>query len=172
MIGALLGLLAPSPLGAVRQAVRPNPYAPSLPVQASFAIGQDVRAGIRAPFDLVAGSEEDWPAEQRAGRDLGGRPAQWLPGAPTPPSRFRPNLPRSGSLEGAGTGYVTGYNKGWVVLRHRLPWGWTNRGAPHVIISTLLDPRDRSPLPRAMSQAYVEQNPARVRLEDVFDTGD
>ncbi len=53
MIGGLLALLLPSPAAAAQRAVRPNPYAPSLPAQASFAIGQSVRAGVLSPLNHV-----------------------------------------------------------------------------------------------------------------------
>lgn len=170
MIGAILGLLMPSPAAAAARAVRPNPYAPSLPTQASFAVGQHVRAGIRSPLSGLTGSEADAPDELASGNPRPYEPLrQAISGHAIPPSTLRPNLPADGSLVGSGTGPAAGANKGWVLLG-REAWGGSARAkAPRAIASTLLSPRDRTPLPRDMATGFVAANAGRTRLEDVFD---
>lgn len=169
MIGALLGLLLPSPAAAAQRAVRPNPYAPSLPAQANFAVGQQVRAGIRSPLSGLTGSEADAPDELASGNPRPYEPLrQAISGHAIPPSTLRPNLPRGGSLVGSGTGEHVGPDKGFVVSS-RPAWGGSARAkSPHAIASTLLGPRDRTPLPRDMAAGFVAANAGHTRLEDVF----
>ncbi len=172
MIGlaGLIGLLIPSPLGAVKRATGPNPFAPHLVNQSAIATVQGARAGLVGPFDAITGSEADYPDEQATGRsDVGGWIRQDIPAHAIPPSVFHPNLPRTGSLIGDGTGPQTGYNKGWVILgpRRRRVWG----GVPRVakpITSTLLDPLERAPLPDDMAAAFIANNKGATRLEDTF----
>lgn len=172
MLGALLGLLLPSPVDAARRAVRPNPYAPSLPSQFSVAIGQVLgRAGIRGGLSGLTGSEADFADELMAGDAAIGSIDQWVPGHSIPPSSQRPRLP-DGPM-GRGTGPQTGaYNKGFVVLKsERARWGASARtihSAQNVINGTLLNPRDRSPLPRDVAAGYQENHPDLLRLEDQY----
>jgi len=170
---ALVGLLLPSPLEMVRQRSRPNPYATSLPSQAAIA-GQAPPGGLRGGLSGRTGSEADYSTEQSYGDANLGAPVRpindgLVSAVPLPPSRYFPNLPDD-LIEGRGTGYFTGaYNKGWVVLRRATVWGASSRGdAPHVIGTTLLSPRDRSPLPRDVVAAWNEQHKGATRLEDKF----
>lgn len=167
-LGAILALFLPSPVDVAKRATSPNPYAPSLPAQANFAVGQNVRAGVRPPWSPT-GSEADYPDEQTTGRaDVGVILGQFLPGRQLPPSMFDPNLPPdSSSRVGQGTGPQTGPYKGWVVP-HRRPWGSSNGRQPIANASTLLSPLDRSPLPREMADGFVAANKGATRLEDVF----
>lgn len=174
MLGALIGLLLPSPIQAAKAAVEPNPYAPDLPLQFSVAVGQYATRGIRGGLsELPSGSEADYQLEQISGSSAIGVPLrQFIPDAAQPPSRFTPRLPDA--PVGRGTGPQTGaYNKGWVTHVPGVPvddrrWGWLNRGRPNVINGTLLDPLDRAPVPRDLQAAYTRTNPNELRLEDQY----
>lgn len=172
-LGVLVGLLLPSPVDAAKAAVQPNPYAPSLPTQANFAIGQDVRKGLTGPWSMATGSEADYPEEQGRGDAAIGAPLlQFIPGHALPPSMFLPNLPPDDtSRVGQGTGPKAGPFKGWVTP-DRLPWGNSKGRVPRIQGATLLDPKERTPLPGSMEATFMTTNAGRSRLEDVFDTGD
>jgi hypothetical protein len=169
-LGMLLGLLTPSPVGAVTAAVGPNPYAPKLPGQQAIAADQVVSGALRGGLSGLTGSEADVQDEQISGQDLGNPLLRIVDGltkrVPQWTSWYLPNLPDE-LVEGRGTGPTGAYEKGWIVLR-REPWGATTRNRPKMIASTLLSPRDRAPLPADMATTYQDAHKGATRLEDMF----
>jgi len=169
------GLFTPSPsFGEIRRAVHPSPYRQAMPNQVAVAAAQAPTGMLRGGLSGLTGSEADYQDEQRYADAAIGGPLRAVADdlgrrMPMYTSWYQPNLPDD-LIEGRGTGPQTGaYNKGWVILRRLPVWGATTRdSAPHVIGTTLLDPRFRAPLPRDVVVAYNDGHKGATRLEDMF----
>jgi hypothetical protein len=172
----LVGFLTPSvSLGDVKAATRPRSYARAMPSQVDIAAAQATSSTLRGGLSGLSGSEADYSDEQVSGDASRGSPLEALNAGlvrrvPMPTSWYVPNLPPE-LVEGRGTGYLTGaYNKGWVrLLRRGTVWGATTRDtAPNVQTATLLEPDEKTPLPRDMAAAFASERKGRTRLMDFF----
>lgn len=176
-LALLVGFLTPSvSLGDVKAATHPNRYAASMPSQSAAAIAQAPRGMLQGGLSGLTGSEADYEEEQIAGRsNIGGALDALNDGlarrVPMPTSWYLPNLPAE-LVEGRGTGYLTGaYNKGWVriLVDQGKRWGASSRSAsPNVQTATLLEPDEKTPLPRDVVAAYATNNKGATRLSDMF----
>lgn len=166
VLTGIAGLILPSPLEAIRAPVRPNRYASSLPSQSSIAGDQAMTSSIRGGLSGRSGSEADFAQEQASGSSALGAPLdQFLPSARRPYSATHPHLPPPGQV-GDGTGPFVGPFKGWV-LAIRGPRGQV-LNVPHVIPTTLLDPKSRTPKARDVVGAYDATHKGSTRLVDMF----
>ncbi len=150
-LGALLGLLLPSPLAPILEALNPSPQRPPGPLPAQETIaGYQVGGRLRAGLSGLAGSEAEY-AEAQATPDVLYQP---LTSARRPVAMFRALEPPE---------YETGPH------RRGEPWGADHRAkAPKVTPGTLNPPGDRSPTAREMQTAYAAGHAADRRLFDLF----
>lgn len=151
-LAALVGLVGLAPISKVTAAVRPNPYAPNVPTQASIATSQAVGGRLRGGLSGQSGSEGDYAIDQSPSDN----PLyQDLSAHAIVPSTFRPNLPPR---------YYTGPNE------TRPMWGGSQRArGSRPIRSQLVRPGDRTPAPRTVAGAYVATRPTSNRLYDAFE---
>lgn len=159
MLGGILGNLAFLFGGQARQRVTPNPVAPTLPAQLTFATAQTVSGGLRGGLSGWSGSEADYAAGQRTPDPL----VQDLTAHALPPSMFAAQgvlLPPNAAA----------FYDGPVDLR-RPRWGGSTRGRPRLVSSTLLPPTARTPSAQAMAASYAAANPGKGRLSDAFEEG-
>lgn len=150
-LGALLGLLLPSPLSTFLAATRPGRYAPAnLDAQTAIAQAQTAR-GLRVGLSGLSGSEADYAAGQATPDVL----VQDLTTARRPVAMFTPNLaPRYDTRP---------------VRLDRAPWGGDQRArSPRVLAGRLNPPTDRTPAARDVAAAYAETHPTDRRLADLF----
>ncbi len=156
-LGSIVAALLPSPLGALRTRLEPNPAAPSLPIQSAIAAGQNVRRGIRGGLSGMSGSEADYADGQRTPDVL----IQDLSAYAIEPSRLRSpnaNLPPS----------MYAYNPEPVIIR-RPRWGGSTRNRPKVVSATLLPPTSRTPGFYEMARSRQATQPNEGRLTDPFE---
>lgn len=159
----LANLAAGSALGRIRDSVRPNPYAPSLPAQAAQAAAQG-GYGLRRGTSGLAGSEADYYTDAQGSSSVGSlRIAQDVTSRAMPPSTYQAGDP------GADPDDPT-------VLRdfydgpvgHELVWGGNQRSVPHVIRSRINEPTAGTPLPRSVVAGRLQSLP--VAVQDPFDS--
>ncbi len=179
MIGTLVGLLLPSPIGRIRNAVRgqvPGGYTAAMPAQSAFVDAGAV-VGMQSTIVARVGSE-DWRNQLAAGARSEG-PA--LPAVtrglrsrvPWPVGMFTPNLPGR-LIEGRGTGYYTGaYPKGWINVSQagEPSWGASSGIAssrPNVQRDRINEPTFVTPAPQKVADTYAAENQGHTRLTDLF----
>lgn len=165
MIAELVAdLIAQAGLGRIRAAVRPNPYAPSLPAQTAKAAAQG-GYGLRPGTSGLAGSEADYYTDAQGRSSIGSlRIAQDVTSRPMPPSTYRPGDP--GRDPDDPTTLRDFYNG---PVGHELVWGGNQRaGAPHVIRSRINEPTAGTPLPRSIVAGRLQSLP--VAVQDPFDS--
>lgn len=164
-VGSLVGML-PWPLSPLvdvevnklRRATAHNPVAPNLPAQERAAITQTVRDEVRSAFPGESGSEAAWDVDQGMS-SIGTVPLHQDPTArPLPPSWFLPN----------GLDRIQSYT-GPVLVPDSRQWGVQGRPAPRIIAGRLVQPGDRTPTAREMAQGFLDANPGRTRIMDVYD---
>lgn len=165
VLAGLAALFMPSPVAAITERTRPNPYAPrvgrsqiEVALRQTFAPG--AVAGIRGGLSGQSGSEAEYAAGQATPDLL----VQDITAHALPPAMFRANVGREPS--------IYAFNRHPVILGRAAPWGVQQRGRPFVVATSLLPPGQRTPTAREMTKSYQARRPGRLRLDDIFTEAD
>lgn len=164
MIGEwLASLAAGNALGRIRESVRPNPYAPSLPAQSAQAAAQG-GYGLRRGTSGMAGSEADYYTDDQGRSSVGSlRIAQAVTSRAMPPSTYAPGDPGADPDDPT---VLRDFYSGPVGAE--LTWGVNQRGSPHTITARINEPTAGTPLPRSVVAGRLQSLP--VAVQDPFDT--
>ena len=163
ILATLAGLFMPSPVSAIAERTRPNPYAPDVGrshLQAALrqTLTPGSVAGIRGGLSGQSGSEAEYAAGQATPDVL----VQDITARALPPAMFHANVGREPS--------IYAFDRGPIGLG--VSWGGQQRGRPFVVASTLLPPGQRTPTAREMAARYAAVRPNRLRLDDIFTESD
>lgn len=151
---AFAAALTGQAIGRLRERVRPNPYAPTLPDQGQVAVHQ---AGqLRPGTSGLAGSEMDWYTDQQGRSTVGTMGiAQDLPAYAIPPSRLIPGDP---GADPADPTVLADFRS--APVRTDLPaWGRNTGTVPHAITARINPPTAKTPLPREVDAARAAGAP-------------
>lgn len=149
MLGGLVGnivanLATGAGLGRIKDATRPNPYAPRLPAQLRTAAAQ-AGFGLRSGEAGLAGSEADYYLSPGIQGQTDAPIVQDVTSRAMPPATYAPGDP--GRDPGDAT-VLADFYRG--PLGAVAPWGVTQRGSPTVLAGRLNPPTAASPNARAV----------------------
>lgn len=142
-------------IGKLRERIRPNPYAPTLPDQGAVAVHQ--AGALRPGTSGLAGSEADWYTDDQGRSSIGSMGiAQDVPSAAIPPSWFVPGDPGADRDDPT---VLADFRD--APVRTNLPaWGRNTGTIPHVISARINEPTAKTPSPRDVAAARPNGVPA------------
>lgn len=152
LLEALATFAGGQAIGRLRERIRPNPYAPTLPDQgavASYQAGQ-----LRPGTSGLAGSEADWYTDDQGRSSIGTMViVQDVPSVAIRPSWFRPGDPGADPTDPT----VLADFRDAPVRVGNPDWGAnTYPGVPHVITARINEPTAKTPSPRAIDAVRAE----------------